>query len=131
MKKVMLSNKVGKALTVLIKELGVDELYKFENVLGHYKSSNKYTGKMQDHINTIVNYVRKSNENRVKYYMALTNGYELELSKEEKVFEMYMGTTDLLKKGSDTDYNLGYLRGIKDVLTTMKIEIKGVNVPIK
>ncbi|MBW7632644.1 hypothetical protein P5609_012165 [Bacillus licheniformis] len=85
MKRVELPNEVGKALKELVETIGEEELYKFENLLCHYKHSNKYEKKTQKQIATIVDFVRDSEKNRVEYYAALTSGFSIKTEpKKEK-----------------------------------------------
>ncbi|MED3562311.1 hypothetical protein [Bacillus xiapuensis] len=131
MKKVILPYKVGMALQFLQKELDEDLLYKFENLLSHFKTSTKYKQPIQDKINTIVKYVRNNKENRVNYYLALKYGYEIDQSKEEILLEKYNIAAKGFQNNKDTEYNLGYIKGIRDALTILKYEVKGINLKQK
>ncbi|MFT4400548.1 hypothetical protein ACMX2I_10970 [Bacillus sp. SW14] len=75
MNKIKLNYKVGTALRELIKTIGKAELYKFENLLCHYKHSNKYEGETQKQISILVDFVRNSEKNRITYYNALSNDF--------------------------------------------------------
>lgn len=75
MNKIKLNYKVGAALKELVKTIGKAELYKFENLLCHYKHSNKYEGETQKQISTVVDFVRSSEKNRITYYNALSNDF--------------------------------------------------------
>ncbi|MEM4994841.1 hypothetical protein WKH56_19965 [Priestia sp. SB1] len=131
MGKVKVSKELGLAMDVLKDLIGIDEMYKFENVLSHYKKSTKYTGQHQEAINTIVNFVKASKGNRITYYNALQHGYDRPLSPEEKVFAHYeekrKATLDNFTNSNKFHESLGELKGIKQTLNLLGINIEGIN----
>jgi hypothetical protein len=68
---------------------------------------------------TIFDYFQSSDENFKKYFNALVNGYEVDLSKEEKAKEFYTK----LKNGAC----LSEAQAIEVFLKILGIEIEGVN----
>lgn len=100
MSKVKLSFKVGNALDILIETFDKDMMFSFEKILSRYKRSSKYKDyNLQSAIDTIVEFVKESNENRLKYYQALTTGYikdnsncfsDYTYEEKEKAFKMFV-----------------------------------------
>ncbi|WP_310877003.1 hypothetical protein [Priestia megaterium] len=131
MGKVKVSKELGLAMDVLKDLIGLDEMYKFENVLSHYKKSTKYSGRHQEAINTIVNFVKASKGNRITYYNALQHGYERELSPEEKVLNYYEGINREMTASMGNLHlyakSMSQLNAVTKVLNLLGIEIKGIN----
>ena len=130
MNKVKLPHKVALALEFLKNELGEEFMYKFENMITHYKKSNKYKNPTQSHINTIVNYAKNNPEHRQTYYAALVNGYERELSKEEQVLELYkrkISNMHLTLDRHTYELFVHQALAIEETLNLLNIEIDGIN----
>ncbi|MFA1509934.1 hypothetical protein ACDN41_11960 [Priestia aryabhattai] len=132
MEKVKLSKELGTAMGLLEQLIGLDEMYKFENILSHYKKSTKYKGKYQEAINTVVNFVKANKENRLTYYNALLYGYNRPLSPKEKVLEMYQNK---IKECIDNVHDIklhkslmNEAKTIQEVVEALGIKIEGVNV---
>ena len=70
----------------------------------------------------IYDYIQSSDENFKKYFNALVNGYEVEMSKEEQLFQLYHE-----RRYSGSDVGVQRATGIKEALTVLGIEIGGIN----
>lgn len=95
MSKVKLSAEVGNAFTMIKEALGEDMLNSFELLLSHYKKSMKYNGKLQDAIDTAINFIKESQENRKLYYRAVLEGYEIGYQLKEGDWLVYENLNDM------------------------------------
>lgn len=58
---------------------------------------------------------------------ALYVGYEVEETKEERLFTLFKEVEEKSMLGDEDNYFYGYCSGIKETLKILKIKIKGIN----
>lgn len=76
---------------------------------------------LEEECEAIVDYIDESIENTHKFYLAVTQGYEEELSPEEKVRRKYESVDPW------ETYGNAYRQAIRDTLNILGIKIEGVN----
>lgn len=66
---------------------------------------------------------------RDKLLVALVNGYEIEQTPEERLRDIFIdAANERLSAGSDGEYYVGMMDGIRTALNTLGIKIVGINV---
>jgi hypothetical protein len=135
MEKAKLPKRIAEIIELLCQRL-IDEkflYYKvfeepFKNTIAHFNDLPiDYQKSIQEKINELYEFVCEHPE---LYYTALVNGYEIELTKEERLLEIYKK----YEKGSlEASHPIGKERfhlvcqGIKIALDELEIKIKGIN----
>jgi hypothetical protein len=85
---------------------------------------------LEEECEAIVNYIDESIENTHKYYLAVTQGYEVELTPEERVREYYEGLVKTICEELDMetkDCAKAEAAGVRTTLRLLGIEMNGVN----
>lgn len=126
-RKVQLPKNVYDAMKHLQNSFGIGFLFKYEYMIGHYKRSNKYAGHHLTSITEIVDFVKSSDDNRKKYFKALINGYEVELTPEDILYQKYSNPNKYRFHSFNEQEHYAYQEGILDTLELMKLKVKGIN----
>lgn len=125
--KVQLPKNVYNAMKHLEETFGIDFLFKYEYLIGHYKMSNKYSGFDLTSITEIIRFVKSSDENRKKYFHALVNGYEARLSSEDILRQRYSNPNKYMWHSFNKQEHYAYQEGILHTLELMNLKVKGIN----
>ncbi|UNY39972.1 hypothetical protein KLEB273_gp226 [Bacillus phage vB_BauM_KLEB27-3] len=125
--KVQLPKNVYNAMKHLEETFGIDFLFKYEYLIGHYRISNKYSGFDLTSITEVVRFVKSSDENRKKYFEALVNGYEEKLSPEKLLLQSYWNKNKYLSIPFNEQEHYAYQEGILHTLALLNLKVKGIN----